>query len=524
MSASQEKRKRQLEREEGLSKKEAARLEESEKHRKRKMQFRIGTVIALLLIILILFVNSNVLYSGIKSIKIGDYEYTNAEFQYFYKEAYYRFSSSNQQYLSLLLNPQVPLSKQEISEGVTWAEHFRKLAISEMTSVTAIYDMAVKEGYTLDDNAKAELDAQIESMTEMAKVYGYKDADGYFAAMYGKGVTAETVRKLVEMRTIATDYSKAQYEGFNYDSTTLKNAYAENADEFDSFSYLYYLVEAEKQASEGSETSEQKVTEETMRIALQEAEGIAEEYNAKQKESDIQSAELSETAFRELITNKLSGADIKENKGISGSSLKVVEPSIYEKFISNDAKLYKAYVVEKTESGYYVVVFLERNKNEYNTVNFRHILTSAKDEDGNGSIDEAELSKAKEQSEAILAEFNSGVRSEENFSKLANEKSDDPGSNTNGGLYENVSKGTMVAPINDFIFAQGRKPGDTIIVQNSEGYSGSHVVYYSGIGMKYSDLLADQKLRNADYEKWEAGVSEGWEFKPNALVFWFAEK
>lgn len=529
MSASQEKKRRQLERESGLSKKEAARLEESEKQRKNKIKISIGAIVSFVLIALILFVNSNVLYSGIKSIKIGDYEYTNAEFQYFYKEAYYRFSSSNQQYLSLLLNPQVPLSKQEISEGVTWAEHFRKLAMSEMTSLTAIYDKAINEGYTLDESEKAEIDEQISSLAEMAKSYGYKDADGYLAAMYGKGVNAETVKKLVEMRSIATNYSKEQYESFKYDSETLKKTYADNADEFDSFSYLYYPVEAEKQAAEGeeseaSEQTEPKVTEETMQAAMQEAESIAEEYNLKQEESGIQSAELSETAFRELLSNKLSGADVKENKGLSGSSLKAMEPSIYEKFISSDAELYKACVIEKKDIGYYVVLFLERDKNEYKTVSFRHILTSAKDEDGNGSIDEAELNKAREQSEAILAEFNSGVKSEENFAKLANEKSDDPGSNTNGGLYENVSKGTMIAPINDFIFAQERRAGDTIIVQNSEGYSGSHVVYYCGSGMPYCDLLAEQKLRSEDYEKWEAGIVEGWEFKPNALIFWFAEK
>ena len=215
---------------------------------------------------------------------------------------------------------------------------------------------------------------------------------------------------------------------------------------------------------------------------MQEAESIAEEYNAKQKEAGIQSAELSETAFRELISNKLSGADIKEQKGLNGSSLKAIEPSVFEKFTSNDAKLYNAYVVEKEGIGCYVVLFLGRDKNEYKTASFRHILTSATDEDGNGTIDEAELNKAKEQSEAILAEFNSGVKSEERFAELANEKSDDPGSNTNGGLYENVSKGTMVAPINDFIFAPGRKHGDTIIVQNNEGYSGSHLVYFSGSG------------------------------------------
>ena len=63
----------------------------------------------------------------------------------------------------------------------------------------------------------------------------------------------------------------------------------------------------------------------------------------------------------------------------------------------------------------------------------------------------------------ILAEFNSGDKTEDSFAELANKYSEDEGSNTNGGLYENIAKGQMVQEFNDFCFAD-HKAGDTGIV------------------------------------------------------------
>lgn len=45
------------------------------------------------------------------------------------------------------------------------------------------------------------------------------------------------------------------------------------------------------------------------------------------------------------------------------------------------------------------------------------------------------------------------------FGALAEEYSDDPGSNTNGGLYEQVAPGVMFEGFNDWIFADGRAIG-----------------------------------------------------------------
>lgn len=62
---------------------------------------------------------------------------------------------------------------------------------------------------------------------------------------------------------------------------------------------------------------------------------------------------------------------------------------------------------------------------------------------------------------------------------MANENSSDPGSNTNGGLYEDVYPGQMVETFNDWCFADGRQPGDYGIVKTDYGY---HIIFFVGAG------------------------------------------
>lgn len=101
----------------------------------------------------------------------------------------------------------------------------------------------------------------------------------------------------------------------------------------------------------------------------------------------------------------------------------------------------------------------------------------------------------------ILSTWQAGEKTEESFAALANEKSEDAGSNTNGGLYTGVSEGQMVQAFNDWIFDTERQVGDTDIVKTEFGY---HVMYFSGktpVWQDYakSDLiqeLSDQFLED----------------------------
>ena len=93
-----------------------------------------------------------------------------------------------------------------------------------------------------------------------------------------------------------------------------------------------------------------------------------------------------------------------------------------------------------------------------------------------------------------------GEQTEEAFAALANEHSQDPGSNQVGGLYENVTEGEMVQAFNDWCFDEARQVGDTGIVKTEYGY---HVMYFCGrtpLWKQYveSDLVTEKANALAD--------------------------
>ena len=112
-------------------------------------------------------------------------------------------------------------------------------------------------------------------------------------------------------------------------------------------------------------------------------------------------------------------------------------------------------------------------------VDVRHILVQitggTTDEEGNTTYTDEEWAACEEKAQAILDEWLAGDKTEDSFAALATEKSEDPGSQANGGLYERVTEGQMVAPFNDWCFDTSRKTGDYGLVETDYGY---HVMYF----------------------------------------------
>ncbi len=114
--------------------------------------------------------------------------------------------------------------------------------------------------------------------------------------------------------------------------------------------------------------------------------------------------------------------------------------------------------------------------------NVRHILVtvdSGSDEEtgATGPSDEA-WEACRAEAQQILDGWLAGEASEESFAALAEEKSEDPGSSANGGLYTELTAETnFVQSFKDWYLDESRKPGDTGLVQSEHGY---HVMYYSG--------------------------------------------
>ena len=129
---------------------------------------------------------------------------------------------------------------------------------------------------------------------------------------------------------------------------------------------------------------------------------------------------------------------------------------------------------------------------ESKLVDVRHILVQVKggfaDVNGNMTHSDKEWETCEADAQAILDAWLAGEKTEESFAALANEKSEDPGSNTVGGLYENVYQGQTVPPFEEWCFDASRQYGDYGMVKTDYGY---HVMYYVG-----SELMWKQQAEN----------------------------
>lgn len=131
-------------------------------------------------------------------------------------------------------------------------------------------------------------------------------------------------------------------------------------------------------------------------------------------------------------------------------------------------------------------------------VDVRHVLFTPEggttDETGATVYTDAEWAACEAEAQDVLNAWSSGECDEESFAAMANLYSEDPGSNTNGGLYQGVQQGQMVPEFDAWCFDAKRAPGHYGIVKTTYGY---HLMYFVGstpIWESYArqDLIAEK--------------------------------
>ena len=107
-------------------------------------------------------------------------------------------------------------------------------------------------------------------------------------------------------------------------------------------------------------------------------------------------------------------------------------------------------------------------------VDVRHILVVPEGKNPGDEYTEEEWADLLVEAQSILDTYLAGDKTEESFAALANEYSVDS-DGTDGGLYQNVYEGQMVANFNDWCFDESRQYGDYDIVQTEYGY---HIMFF----------------------------------------------
>ena len=307
----------------------------------------------------------------------------------------------------------------------------------------ALYDSALKNGYTWTDELQEQFDNQIAAMESTLETYNLAystnmDMTGYLQMVFGSVMTEDAYKAELKRNILASTYANDFKDSLVYSDSDIEAGYNANRKEYDRVNYsLLRISSAASTLDADGKTI--TPTDADKAAALAEAQALAQELLEKAKKGETL-RDLSSAYSKASLTTGDSG---------------MYYESVFMDWLFDDARQPGDLAVLEDESlSYiYVVQFDERFRHEYNTVNVRHILLKG----GTGSLTTEDAGYEQQQAmlkdmaiseaEILLAQWRDDNATEEHFAELANEHSLDQGSNTTGGLYEQVYIGQMVDDI-----------------------------------------------------------------------------
>lgn len=416
------------------------RKEEELKAKKRKMISRVVGIVVLAAIVVGLasIPVKNYVARHSTYITVGGHDITKVEFDYYYNLVSSDYINTYGTYLSYMgFNASGDFAEQAYSDTMSWKDYFDQLAVDSIRQNKALLDAAQAAGFTYDTSE--EYAAFAESAKTAAAEAG-ESLNRYYKLTFGRYSTVSGLKPYVEEGYLASAYYKHVAEERAASADEIQAYYDENKTSYDSVDYRLTEISAEIPETQTVTDSDGTVntvepTEEEIQAAM----------DAAQKQAD-----------RALLVIAEQGT---EHNGVLKSGIS----SKYSDWLFDEArKEGDTTIIEDTDNHkYYVLQFAGRYLDDAVTADVRVIATTT----GNG--------------EDILAEYNAAGATEEAFIELVKKYSEDNYSLAEGGLYKEVTTNSLNSAFSEWIFAEGRKSGDTVFLEQ-EGTS--FVLYYIGEG------------------------------------------
>lgn len=463
-----------------------------------KKRNRIISVV-IIVIALLLVATGLVFFFGVPQqlntvMTINGEKISEAEFAYYYKSAY-NYTVQMNSYLSQYglssgtsfdstkspsaqeYNGSTELEAREDGQANTWKDYFIKQAADELKQQIAVCQKAEEAGITLDETDQADIDAQMTQIKKSAKQNDYS-LDAYLRAVYGRGVGEKVFRKALERSALVTKYQdvKTEETGSQMTAEEVQAAYEEGKDTYDTADVRIRVFSTASSSTEDESAADQAVAEATdkankiLDAATDEAGFIQAVKDTATEDEAATYADDDATLKRNVTKSTVSsqtGSDVAD--WVFDSARKAGDKTV----ITGDKAVYVVYMVTP------------RHLSTEGTRTVRHILIKYKT-----NADDASKQATKDEAQKLLDEFNDGEKTESAFAELAVANSDDTGSSSKGGLYEDVYRGQMVTPFEDWCFDASRQPGDTGLVESQYGV---HVMYFVS---KNDTPYYEQKIRS----------------------------
>ena len=506
MSASREKKKRFEERSDGTEKRQVRAKEDYKAKKRRKLITGIAALVVVLLIIVGLVFNSNLFYTGVPAVKVGDRSYTTSDFNYEYFNTYYNtyssLSDSYGNYVSMLLDTSQPLDKQMYSDTMTWDQYFEDQAFEQLKQITVLNDMADAEGWQLTTEQKAEIDAQIESLKTAAANHNYSDYRAYIRALYGKGQTEKRLRSLLEKSYRATYYSQYLADTWKngYTDAELDAYYDTVCDDYDLVSFMSYTVNAVTDEENGIDEA----------TAKEQAKDIATEISAARDK-----AAFADAVYRNAPEDEKADYEDEDECLYRYAAPGGIANTEWRSWLLDPQRQAGDTTIVEFSTGYHVLLFLERCDNSFELGRFRSITVAVEKDEESGEITDATRAAAQETVDTILAAFAEDP-TEEKFAALADQYSYE---GVAGGLHENVILGQLHSVKEEEYVFSGAEVGAVETIYDNESFI---IVYPLESGSRYDHFIA-RNLKGSD--QYKETLEKAYESYPvkTTLAFRFAK-
>ena len=409
--------------------------EELKAQKKKKIDRIIGIVILAAVIIgLVSIPVRKYIATHSTYITVGGHDITKVEFDYYYNLASSDYINTYGSYLSYMgLDVTGDFASQAYSEEMSWKDYFEQLAVDSIKQNKSLADAATAAGFTYDTTQDYELftDTLKDAASEAGKTLGK-----YYKLTFGQYATAGALKPYIEEGYFAAAYYKSVAETKEATEKEIKTYYEENTDSYDSVNFK--LTEIAAQIPEATTVTDGDGNASTVEPTEEE---IQTAMDAAKEQADAALLVIAEEG--ELKTDMLK----------SSVSSKYSDWLFAEERVNGDTT-----IIEDTDNHkYYVLQFEKRFLSESVTSTIRAIMTTT----GNG--------------EDILAEWNTAGATEDAFIDLVVKYSEDTYTNTNGGLYEELTPSTLDSTMSEWIFAADRKAGDTTTITED---SVTYVLYF----------------------------------------------
>ena len=433
---------------------------------------------------------------GTAHTKVADYSIL--EMNFYFNEIYSNYAQSG--YISAENLDEV----YDQESGETYRDMLMSIAASELQNIALVNREARASDFMQYSQADRYAQSQLDTMSMMAQFSGYQTVDQYLGARYGTGMTSRLYKQIVAAETLTNEYEE-YLKQFKFAPTAeqIQAEYDNDPSSFQRATFNYYFISAETD-DEGNVTDIDSATATAQKIA-----------------NKVTDSESFRTAIMDYLTDEGNDSALESFADDADPTLckdyayqtMVYMPSGFSEFIFGEDTKAGDTTVITTDTGAFVVLFVERGADEEQTVSYRTIEIT---NDTQLDIATATAEQLQADAEAQVAEFLSGPVDSLGFYALAKQYSGDTSAIVNGGLVTGATassfESTEDAPLSSdkvaagqWLFDPARTAGDyTVIVSEDKTMI---YVYYFEASMTGWQNTARSNLITAASNEWGASLN-----------------